>query len=114
MLVENTTRRTVPADKATRAASFPARARGLMLKPPLAQGEGLIIQPCNSIHMFFMRYPLDVIFTDRAGRVLFMYRGIAPWRVGRIVKGAHTAIELACGTIERTGTQLGDVVTVSG
>jgi uncharacterized membrane protein (UPF0127 family) len=58
--------------------------------------------------MFFMRYPLDVLFVDKAGRVIFMYEGIKPWRVGRLVKGARTAIELPAGTIARTRTEVGD------
>ncbi len=60
--------------------------------------------------MFFMRYPLDVIFLDKSGAVIFMYHGIKPWRVGRIVKGARTAIELPTGTIARTGTEVGDTL----
>jgi len=68
----------------------------------------LVIEPCNSIHMFFMRYSLDVIFVDRDGRVLFLYEGIKPWRVGRLVKGARMAIELPTGTINRTNTEVGD------
>ena len=79
-----------------------------MLSPALPEGGGLVIEPCNSIHMFFMRYPLDVVFTDAEGRVLFMYRGIKPWRMGRIVRGAKRAIELPEGTLERTHTEIGD------
>ncbi len=81
-----------------------------MLTPQLPDGSGLVIVPCNSIHMFFMRYPLDVIFLDKSGVVIFTYHGIKPWRVGRIVKGARTAIELPAGTIARTGTEVGDTL----
>ena len=110
--IENVTRSTVVADRARRAATFLARGRGLMLAPPLPDGSGLIIEPCNSIHMFFMRYPLDVLFVDRAGGVTFMYEGIKPWRVGRLVKGARMAIELPAGTIARTRTEVGDRLTL--
>jgi len=112
MRILNTTRDTTVADKATRADSFLARGRGLMLAPPLPEGGGLVIDPCNSIHMFFMRYPLDVLFLDDQNRVVFMYRGIKPWRMGRIVKGAKVAVELPAGTIESSGTQVGDVVSL--
>lgn len=81
-----------------------------MFSPPLPLGGGLVIEPCNSIHMFFMGYPLDVIFTDEGGRVLFMYKGIKPWRIGRIVRGARRAIELPEGTIESGDTQIGDAL----
>jgi uncharacterized membrane protein (UPF0127 family) len=81
-----------------------------MLSPPLPDGAGLVIDPCNSIHMFFMRFPLDIIFLDKQGQVVFMYKGIKPWRMGRIVRGAKLAIELPEGAIARTGTQVGDTI----
>ncbi len=112
MIVENLTRNQVLADKAHQAASFLSRGRGLMFSPPLPEGGGLVIEPCNSIHMFFMRYPLDVVFTDAGGRVLFLYRGIKPWRMGRIVKGARRAIELPEGTVDRTHTEIGDLLSL--
>ena len=112
MNIVNTTRNKVIADKAARAGSFLARGRGLMLSPPLPAGGGLVIDPCNSIHMFFMRYPLDILFLNKDGKVVFMYKGIKPWRMGRIVRGAKMAVELPEGSIEATGTQIGDQVSI--
>jgi uncharacterized protein len=110
MRIVNTTRETTLADKAERAESFLARGRGLMFSPPLPEGGGLVIDPCNSIHMFFMGYPLDILFLDKDSKVVFMYRGIKPWRLGRVVMGAKQAVELPEGVIDRTGTQVGDMV----
>ena len=112
MIIRNTTRGTSLADKARGAKSFASRVRGLMFTDPLVPGEGLVITPCNSIHMFFMRYPLDVVFLDAQNRVLFLYEGIKPWRVGRIVKGAKTAVELPERTISTSGTQVGDIMSL--
>ena len=112
MTIRNTTRGTSLADKARVAKSFAARGRGLMFTAPLAPGEGLVIAPCNSIHMFFMRYPLDVIFLDAQNRVVFLYEGIKPWCIGRIVKGAKAAVELPERTISSSGTQVGDTLSV--
>lgn len=84
-----------------------------MMAPPLPEGGGLVIEPCNSIHMFFMRYPLDIVFLDKAGQVVFMYRGIKPWRMGRVVRGARLAIELPEGSIERSGTEVGDQIEMA-
>ena len=112
MNVDNETRNTLIAGKARRADGFLARGRGLMLTLPLEKGSGLVLDPCNSIHMFFMRYPLDIIFLDKQGRVVFMYRGIKPWRVGRIVRGARLAIELPEGTIDESLTQIGDAIKI--
>jgi len=110
--IRNTTRGTILADNAHRAKNFIARGRGLMFTEPLAAGGGLVIAPCNSIHMFFMRYPLDVVFINDRNRVIFLYEGIRPWRVGRIVKGAKAAIELPVSTIAATGTRVGDTLRV--
>ena len=84
-----------------------------MFTSPLPAGGGLVIEPCSSIHMFFMRYPLDILFLDKQGKVVFMYRGIKPWRLGRVVRGARLAIELPEGTIAESGTQIGDTVSIS-
>jgi uncharacterized protein len=110
MLISNKTRGTTLAGAATKAATFLARGRGLMLAQQLPEGGGLVIEPCNSIHMFFMRYPLDVVFVDKEGRVVFMYEGIKPWRVGRIVRGAKLAVELPEGAIAASNTQVGDEI----
>jgi uncharacterized protein len=83
---------------------------GLMGRRELPAGHGLALSPCNSIHMFFMRIPLDVVFLDRDGRVLRVYHGIRPWRVSRIVRGAHTAVELPSGTLRAAGVGEGDVL----
>src|SRR5437764_3068149 len=113
MNIVNLTRQITLADKAERASTFWSRGRGLMLKPPLPAGGGLIIEPCNSIHMFFMRYPLDILFLDKEGKVIFMYKGIKPWRMGRVVRGAKMAIELPDGVIDNSGTQPGDRITTT-
>ena len=113
MLITNKTRGTTLATGGRRARGFLARGRGLMFTRELPEGEGLVIEPCSSIHMFFMRYALDVLFLDREGRVLFMYKGIKPWRMGRVVRGARVAVELPEGTIERSGTEVGDRVEMN-
>jgi uncharacterized membrane protein (UPF0127 family) len=113
MTITNETRHQTIADKAARAGSFFARGRGLMFTAPLPVGGGLVIEPCSSIHMFFMRYPLDILFLNKQGKVVFMYRGIKPWRLGRVVRGARLAIELPEGTIAESGTQIGDTVSIT-
>lgn len=90
------------------------RFMGLMFRSELPAGHGLALTPCNSIHMFFMRIPLDVAFLDRGGRVLRLYHGIRPWRISRIVRGAHTAVELPAGTLRTAGVEQGDVLRLAG
>jgi len=94
------------------ADGFLRRGLGLMFRRELPAGHGLALRPCNSIHMFFMRFPLDVAFLDREGRVVRAYHGIRPWRVSRIVRGARTAIELPAGTLDAAGVERGAVLRV--
>ncbi|HZS14034.1 MAG TPA: DUF192 domain-containing protein [Candidatus Dormibacteraeota bacterium] len=87
-----------------------SRFMGLMFRSELPPGHGLALTPCSSIHMFFMRIPLDVAFLDREGRVLRVYHGIRPWRMSRIVRGARTAVELPAGTLRAAGVEKGAVL----
>jgi hypothetical protein len=63
--------------------------------------------------MFFMRIPLDVVFLDREGQVLRVYDGIRPWRISRIVRGAHTAVELPAGTLRLAAVEKGAVLRLA-
>ncbi len=83
------------------------RMRGLLGRPPLAVDEGLLISPCPSVHTFGMRYSLDLIFLAADGRVVKLVRGLAPWRMTGCAT-AQTTIELAPGSIERSGISLVD------
>lgn len=65
--------------KVTVARNFRDRARGLIGRPEPAVGEGLLIERCNAIHTFFMRYPIDAIFLDRENHVVKTVRSIRPW-----------------------------------
>jgi uncharacterized protein len=100
----------VIAERCVVAQGFGARFIGLMGRRALAAGEALCIQRCNSIHMFFMRFPLDVAFVDGDGAVLFALHGIRPWRVSRIVFGAKAAVELPAGTLQDKSVRKGTVL----
>lgn len=87
-----------------------ARFMGLMFRRELPPGHGLAIRPCKSIHMFFMRFPLDVVFVDGEGRVVRVLDSIRPWRASSFVRGARAAIELPAATAARAGVAPGTVV----
>jgi hypothetical protein len=70
-----------------------------MGRASLPAGEGLWIEPCNSIHMFFMRFAIDAVFLDRDNRVKRVVRDLKPWRVSPIVFGARTVVELPAGSV---------------
>jgi uncharacterized protein len=87
-----------------------ARFMGLMGRPALPEGHALYIRPCNSIHMFFMRFPIDAVFVDADGRVLRIYADLKPWRVTRIVRHSKAVVELPAGALAAARVTLGDVV----
>jgi uncharacterized membrane protein (UPF0127 family) len=113
--IVNQTRGQLIADRGELARSFWARGRGLMGRAMLPQGFALVIYPESSIHTFFMRVPIDVLFVGRDHQVVGLreamppgrpFAGVAPWR-GRYV------IELPAGVIAATGTQIGDQLVVT-
>ncbi len=101
---------TVVADRCLVAATFLSRLRGLMWRRELPSGDGLCLQDCGSIHMFFMRFPIDVAFVNAEGRVLHACHTIRPWRISRHVFGSKAALELPAGTLRRLGIARGSVL----
>jgi uncharacterized protein len=87
------------------SATFWSRFMGLMGKPGLPQGEGLLIAPCNSIHMFFMRFSIDALFLDRNYNIVKLIRNLAPGRVVGTIPDAWQVIELASGTTPASFTE---------
>ena len=111
--VRNRTRGTTVASDVRIARSFLSRGRGLMFASELSADSGLLIDPCSSIHMFFMRFAIDVLYVDRDHRIVRAQRGIKPWRMGPIhTRGAKYVIELPVGTIERSGSEIGDQLQI--
>lgn len=90
--------------------SIIGRARGLLGRTSLEAGEGIVIAPCGSVHMMFMRFSLDVVYVDKSGAVVKAVSDLRPWRFSLGGKGAHVAIELPAGTVDRTGTAPGDQI----
>ena len=84
-----------------------------MFERNLPDDTGLLIDPCGSIHMFFMRFPLVVLYVDKLNRVVRAQHTIKPWRVGPLfTRGAQYVIELPVGSIDRSGTEVGDQLAI--
>ncbi len=101
----------VLAGELERPRTFIGRGLGLMFRSPLPAGAGMLIEPCNGIHMLFMRFPIDALFLDREDRVKRVYRRLPPWYgVVWLVWGAHKVVELPPGALDgldfATGEQL--------
>src|ERR671936_1514545 len=78
-----------------------ARMKGLLGRRELPDGEGILLRPASSIHMAFMRFPIDAVFLARDLTVLKVVRELAPWRMAA-KRRAHSVLELPAGTCERT------------
>jgi len=106
--VVNRTRGILLGDKVRTARTFLSRLVGLLGTAAIAEGEGLWIVPCRSVHTLGMRYPIDVAFLDAQGVVVGILEGLPPNRVGRVFRDARAALELRAGTLAATGTAPGD------
>ena len=112
MQVQNQTRGQPLITRGELAQSFWARLRGLMGRRALGEGEGLILVGEKSIHTFFMRFPIDVVYADRAWRVVRLDPAMPPNRIGPIVRQAAYILELPVGVIQATGTAVGDQLSL--
>ena len=110
MVIKNLSKDTVISSNCGTANTFIRRFLGLMGKAGLSHGQGLIITPCNSIHMFFMKFPIDAIFIDKNNKVLLVLENFKPWHISRIVFNAYSVIELPTGTIKATNTSINDIL----
>jgi uncharacterized protein len=94
------------------AADSPlARMRGLLGRKELPRGEGMLLRPAASVHTAFMRFPIDVVFVDGAGRVLDIAHSVRPWRAVAC-RGAKAVVELAAGECSRRDLEPGDDLVV--
>jgi uncharacterized protein len=102
---------TVACDRCVVADTAPARMRGLLGRDGLEPGEGLLMRPTNSVHMFFMRFAIDVVFVDRELAVRKIVETLRPWRMAGC-RGARAALELPAGTAGRCGITVGERLTL--
>jgi uncharacterized membrane protein (UPF0127 family) len=105
----NVTKGVAIASELEIATSFAARSQGLLGRAGLKPDTGLLIDPCSSIHMWFMRFPIDVIFLDKKNRVVGLKANVKPWGMAWSWRGVKT-LELPVGVIASTRTQRGDIV----
>jgi uncharacterized membrane protein (UPF0127 family) len=96
-----------------RAGTMWSRMKGLLGRSGLAPDEGLWITPCTSIHMFFMRFPIDVVFLDRDLRIVRVFEDVQPWKMARGGRRAHSVLELPAGRTGFYNLQPGDELTIS-
>jgi len=92
------------------ADTFLKRFLGLMGRKKIPAGQGLLILPCNSIHMMFMRFSIDAVYVDKNFVVKKIVRKLPAWLGMSICAGAHAVIELAAGEADRLNFRIGSKV----
>jgi hypothetical protein len=112
MKILNISKNTVIADKAELADTFSKRLNGLLSRKSLRQGQALILAPSNCIHSFFMRFTIDVLFLDKAGRVIGILPSFRPFRLSPWFFKSCLTVELPEFTIKQSQTQLGDLIKI--
>lgn len=111
-VLKNLTRKEVLANQVEKTSGFFGRMKGLMGKSSFDQNHVLWIPYCNSIHTFFMRFPIDVIFVDKNLIVKSVYKNIKPWRVLWPIWGASSVFEFSSGHLQKTIIEKGDQLYV--
>ena len=110
MQIVNATKNSLLVDKASIADTFWKRVVGLLGRKGLEEKGGLVIRPCSSIHTFFMRFSIDIIFLDKHSRVTKIIRNMPPFRLSLPAFAAKCVIELPSGAIARSRTEIGDLI----
>lgn len=111
--VANRTKGTLLANRCLIAVTAFERMKGLLGTSELEDGCGMLIVPCNSIHTFFMRYPIDTAFLNDDLRIVYVTHSLPPWRVCiPIGVKARMALELPSGKLTRTNTTVGDELEI--
>lgn len=109
----NQTKGTILAQKAEIADTTLKRFKGLLGRTGLGESEGIVIVPCSSIHTFFMRFNIDVVFLDSQNRVVVMANSLPPWRLFSSFFKGKLVIELPTGTLVKTRTTLNDQIELA-
>ena len=110
MPIINKTKNTILAEDVIIADSVLQRMRGLLGKKEFNNGQAIILKPCDSIHTFFMKFSIDVLFVGRNNCVIKAISCLKPFRLTGIYFNARFAIELPAGTIQSTLTSEDDIV----
>jgi uncharacterized membrane protein (UPF0127 family) len=111
-ILQNSRTRIVLAAEIEPAFDSKSRNRGLLGRTRLNDGSALILAPCSSIHTFFMRFKIDVLFVKKGGRVVKVYSALPAWRIAFAI-GAFAAIELPAGTAAASDTRSGDTLVLA-
>jgi|SRR5438093_12624382 len=108
MIVRNADRDTLLGEAIEVADTAVRRVKGLLGRQCLEDGQGLLFKQCSSLHTLFMRFPIDILFIDKKGKVLRSRSDVTPFKFVAAPLRAQYALELPAGSIERSNTRVGD------
>ena len=111
VLVRNQTRNSVLGEAVEVADTSAKRRAGLLKRERLEPGEGLWIVPCESVHTFFMKFPIDLVYLDTCRKVRKVSNAVPPWRISACLR-ANSVLELPAGTVAQSGTKVGDELVI--
>lgn len=94
------------------AYSFTKRLKGLMFDKRMQPQSGVHIKPCTSVHTFFMKFPIDIIYVDREMKVVGLEHSLEPGKTGKRFKNVHSVIELEVGRILDLGITVGQTLKI--
>ena len=110
--VVNSTKGTTIASSAELATTYSQRRQGLLGRSSLKEEEGLIIRPCKGVHSFGMKFPIDVAYVSKEGKVIHIISPLFPNKLGPLMLRAAWVLELPQGVLLRTKTVLGDTIII--
>ena len=109
--MRNQTRNAVLGEAVDVADTSAKRRVGLLKHERLDPGDGLWIVPCESVHTFFMKFPIDLVYLDKKRKVRKVRSAVPAWRLSACLT-AHSILELPAGTAAQTGTVAGDELSM--
>ena len=113
MKIINLSKKCVLAEEAILADSFSKRIKGLLGYNRLEANQAMILRPSNSVHTFFMRFAIDVLFVGKDNLVIALVKNMQPFRATGIFFKSALVLELPSGVIKSTGTAKGDLLQIS-
>ncbi len=114
MKILNVSRQTVIARDVKLANNFFSRFKGLLAVKNFPAQSALVLKPCDSIHTFFMRFPIDVFFANKENKIIKIYRELKPWRLSGVFFKSRLCVELPDGSLDASRTQEGDRIEIIG
>ena len=108
--IVNRTRGSLLGNRILLVDTWFGRLRGFLGRSEPEPGEGILLAPCSSVHMYGMTFALDLVFLGDGGEVVHTIRELEPWKRTKVIPGARYVLELPVGSIQASGTCVGDLV----